>query len=120
VLFPLLLILLGTAEFGRYFSQQLTMQHAAREAARVIALQYDDPGMDLATLQVETEAAIDDLLPSGLSFADLSPSITYCDGVNLDAIVELQDTLTLAIPAPSAAAWNDLPVRAKARMPCEG
>lgn len=120
MLFPLLLILLGTAEFGRYFSQQLVMQHAAREAARVIALKYDDPGMDLPTLQAEAEASIGNLLPPGLTVADLSPSIDYCDGVQPDAIVNLQDNLTLAIPAPSTAAWNNLPVRATARMPCEG
>jgi Flp pilus assembly protein TadG len=115
---PLLLILLGTAEFGRYFSQQLVMQHAAREAARVIALKYDDPGMDQPTLEAEAEAAISALLPPGLTVADLSPLMDLC--VDEDAVVELEDTLTLAIPGPPSAPWNNLPVTATARMPCEG
>ena len=117
---PLLLIVMGTAEFGRYFSQQLVMQHAAREAARVIALKYDDPGMDPPTLQAETATAISNLLPSGLTVADLNPNITYCDGAVPDAIVNLSDTLTLAIPGPASAPWNNLSVTATARMPCEG
>src|SRR5918995_755953 len=45
VVLPLLLLLLGIVEFGRVFYTQLRLQQAAQQAARQIALHYDDPGL---------------------------------------------------------------------------
>ena len=122
VLLPLLLILLGIVEFGRVYSQQLTMQYAAREAARTIALEYDDPGMTAALLDGEVESALLNMLP----ISDLSELYSYNIGLcstsvtdPQDAVVELEDRLDLAIPLPDDA-FTDVPVRARAQMPCEG
>lgn len=122
VVLPLLLILLGIVEFGRVYSQQLTMQYAAREAARTIALEYDDPGMTTTLLGGEVES---DLL-SMVGISDLSELYSYnielCSTLVTDpqdAVVELEDRLDLAIPVPDDA-FTDVPVRARARMPCEG
>lgn len=122
VVLPLLLILLGVVEFGRVYSQQLSMQYAAREAARTIALEYDDPGMTAALLDGEVESALLNMLP----ISDLSELYSY--NIELcstsvtdpqDAVVELEDRLDLAIPLPDDA-FTDVPVRARAQMPCEG
>jgi len=42
ILIPLLMILLGTIEFGFIFNQQLTVTNAAREGARVLAITRDE------------------------------------------------------------------------------
>ena len=41
VLIPLLLILMGILDFGRAYTQQLSLSAAAREGVRVMALQTD-------------------------------------------------------------------------------
>lgn len=122
VVLPLLLILLGIVEFGRVYSQQLSMQYATREAARTIALKYDDPGMTTESLSSEVESVLLGMLP----ISDLSELYSYnielCSTAVTDpqdAVVELEDRLDLALPVPDDA-FTDVPVRGRAQMPCEG
>jgi hypothetical protein len=122
VLLPLLMLLLGIVEFGRYFSQQLTMQHAAREAAREIALTYDDLGMTSGVLQLAAQDLVLDLVNVD-DLTDLASTFELCDPgvtVSQDAVVTLEQELTLAIPVPDAILADLPPVRARAEMPCEG
>ena len=121
VLLPLLMLVLGIVEFGRIYSRQLMMQHAAREAAREIALSYDDLGMTSGLLQMAAEDIILDLVPVD-DITDLAPTIQLCNPAvttSQDAVVTLEEDLTLAIPLPDAVVDN-VTVRAKAEMPCEG
>lgn len=121
VLLPLIMLVLGIVEFGRVYSRQLTMQHAAREAAREIALTYDDLGMTSTLLQLTAEEIILDLVAVD-DIADLSPTIQLCDPLvtgDQTAVVTLEEDLTLAIPLPDAV-LDDVTVDARAKMSCEG
>lgn len=116
VLFPLLLILLGIVEFGRVYSTQLRLQHAAREVAREAALLYDDP--DILNLGDLLEQTLDDLID------DLGPLerqvITPCstEAPDQDAEVYLEDRIDLVIPLPEQ--LDSVPIAANAVMSCEG
>lgn len=120
VLLPLLMLVLGIVEFGRIYSRQLMMQHAAHAAAREIALSYDDLGMTSGLLQLQAEDLIGDLL-NVEDLAELSPTFELCDPAVTepqDAVVTLEQDLSLAIPVPDAV-LEDVTVRARAAMPCE-
>lgn len=122
VLLPMLLILLGIIEFGRLYSQQLTMQQAAREAARTLALKYDDPGITDPILDGMINDTVTDLVPGVGDIAELSPTIDKCDPAGTSdetATVTLEDNLSLRIPMPSSVV-SDVPISATAQMPCEG
>lgn len=122
MLFPLLMLLLGIVEFGRVYSLQLRLQQAAREAAREIALHYDDPGMDSATLTANTNATLTSLLSPAL-VADLDTvSVVQCSTVTsvTDTVVILGDQVQLAIPLLGGGTIGAVGVAAKAQMPCEG
>lgn len=115
VLPPLLMLLFGIVEFGRVYSMKSLMEHVARDAARVIALEHDDPDMT----QEDLENRVDAVLTNGLG--DLNDSvvrelIVYC--TSGDAVVELSLTVDLAIP--DGGALDPVTVTATAKMPCEG
>lgn len=125
----LLLLLLGIVEFSRAFYTQLRLQDAARDTARAIALQYDDPGLlDLGGLADQTLLdTLDGIVNDVGDLTGLVQEITYCStdpaaDPNQAARVRLQQTLTLAIPLPSTAdvSWDTVTVRGAAQMPCEG
>lgn len=121
MLLPLLMLLLGIVEFGRVYSLQLRLQQAAREAAREIALHYDDPGApDLVALKTDTLVT---LLSTDI-VDDLSETIQYCSVTTPptpdDAVVILRDQVELAIPLVGGSTIGSVGVAAKARMPCEG
>lgn len=120
VVFPLLMMLLGIVEFGRAYSTQLQMQHAAREVAREIALSYDDPGpVDLGALADDT---LDDLLGGLASAPDFTTTIIECSLSTPvdDAEVTLEKPLSLAIPLVDGTTLGSITLRARAEMPCEG
>lgn len=124
VVFPLLMLLLGIVEFGRVYSLQLRLQQAAREAAREIALHYDDPGMDLATLTADTNTTITALLSPQI-VADLdTTSVVYCSTTSPptpdNTVVILADQVELAIPLLGGSTIGSVGVAAKAQMSCEG
>lgn len=126
VLLPLLLLLLGIIEFSRVFYTQLRLQDAARDGARAIALQYDDPGpIDL--LDVTTQTLSDTLGIDVGAVGGLIDEITFCSTdaaapPDQRATLALRQTLTLAIPLPSNedVDWDTVTVTGRAQMPCEG
>jgi hypothetical protein len=116
VLFPLLLILLGIVEFGRVYSTQLRLQHAAREVAREAALRYDDSGVtNLGDLLNDT---LDDLVGDlgELEQADITECST-AEPVDR-AEVYLEDRVELVLPVPDTI--RSVPISANAVMTCEG
>ncbi|MBW3605505.1 MAG: pilus assembly protein [Actinobacteria bacterium] len=113
------MLLLGIVEFSRVYSLQLRLQQAAREAAREIALHYDDPDdPDLVALKTDT---LNSLLSPDI-VAGLTESIVYCDTATAepDAVVTLSDQVELAVPLFGGSTIGTVGVAAKARMPCEG
>ncbi|HSK97710.1 MAG TPA: TadE/TadG family type IV pilus assembly protein [Euzebyales bacterium] len=118
VLLPLLLLLFGVVEFARVYSTQLRLQHAAREAAREIALKHDDPGVlgNLGVLQGIVDNTLDDLVGDLLD--DVATNIVYCDGEVEDARVALAGEVDLVLPLPGDQ-LGSVPVAAEAVMACE-
>lgn len=108
--FPLIALLFGIVEFSRVFSMQLRLQQAAREAAREIALHYDDPGPP-----PDPDAVIDGLVGAGIN-----RTILGCSDPTDDATVTLTTQLTLAVPQLGVGALGPINVAARAQMPCEG
>lgn len=120
LLFPLLMLMLGIVEFSRVYSFQLRLQQAAREAAREVALHYDDPGMDLLALTALADDTLTQLLGADLVDDLDTMSVVLCSSPTDDAIVTLGDEVDLAIPAPGGSPLGAVDVAAKAQMPCEG
>lgn len=127
VLLPLLLVLLGIVEFGRVYSQQLTMQHAVREAAREIALDYDDPGMTDGILNLNAQQTLVDLIPAIDDITDLTDlnvfTVQRClvgGDPSQRAIVRLEAETSLQIPGLAGTELGTVPISAAAEMPCEG
>jgi uncharacterized membrane protein len=117
VLLPLLLLLLGIVEFSRVFYTQLRLQQAAQQAARQIALHYDDPGLTgLSGIINDTLLdALDGVVESlgELTYQDVDSCSTSASGPQ-DASVVLQDTVAIALPL------DPVTVTGSATMPCEG
>jgi TadE-like protein len=117
VVLPLLLLLLGIVEFARVFYTQLRLQQAAQQAARQIALHYDDPGLtSLSDLVDETlldalDGVVDDL--SDLTYKSVS-LCTIDPLIPEDAEVVLRYTVPVAVPV------DPVTVTGSATMPCEG
>lgn len=124
VLVPLLLIVFGAVDFGRFYSQRLSMQYAARETARTIALKYDDETITTEVLEFLVDEQLVDLLPDVDSVAELDDtysiqtqicSLTDPDGT---AIVSLEKELEIFNPFADLAGLRT--IDAYAEMPCEG
>lgn len=107
--FPLIVLLFGIVEFSRLFSLQLRLQQAAREAAREVALHYDDP------TPPDPNAIIDNLVGAGVTRA-----IDGCTGSDDDTTIVLEDTVDLVVPELGGGQLGAVDVAARARMPCEG
>jgi Flp pilus assembly pilin Flp len=91
VLLPLLLlILIGTMEFGRVFNVQNSLTQAAREGARHGAINYDK-----ATLDVEGTALAAAPSLSGLGVAVAHNADACAPGQNIEV------TTTIALPSMS-------------------
>jgi len=125
VLLPLLLLLLGIVEFSRVYYNQLRLQDAARDGARVIALEYDDP--DLISIGDLTNQTLSEALGVDIGELDeIIDEIVYCttsaDASGQNAKVVLRETLTLALPLPDneSVDWDTVTVTGSALMPCEG
>ncbi|WP_457963121.1 pilus assembly protein [Arthrobacter sp. D1-29] len=73
ILLPLLLMLvLGTIEFGRAYNAQITLTNAAREGVRVMAIAKDQAGA--RTAAKNAAAAVS----SGIPDSDITLSTTIC------------------------------------------
>lgn len=70
----LLLVLLGIFEFGRLFNIQLVVSNAAREAARVMAIE-DDP----STAKSAGVSATAGVLNPALTTADVAINLISCE-----------------------------------------
>ena len=108
ILLPLIILLFGVVEFGRAYSLHQRMNYAAREAARAVALHWDDdPAPDLLALAEDTVAA---------TFND-PPTVVgpvTCD-LDADTTIVLQDSISLVIPGFD----QTLDLEATAQMSCE-
>lgn len=118
VALPLVLLLLGIIEFGRVFYVQVRLQQAAQQAARQIALHYDDPGLTLGLDEIVENTllnALDGLVTSvgDLTYYDITECETDATGPQ-DAQVTLQYTVPIAVPV------DPITVTGRATMPCEG
>lgn len=120
VLIPLLVVLLGMVEVGRAYAMQFRLQQAARDTARDIALQFDDPSL---TSPIDDVA--DDTLDQALGSwtGDVVRTLVYCTTADPPptphvAVVTLRLPLDLAIPVPDAPLSTE--IVGHARMPCEG
>lgn len=84
VLIPLLLILMGVIDFGRVYTQKLTLTSAAREGARVMAVQNDPIAARIATVSAGT--ALWSCPPAGC--ASLTPvQIAALTGNGIEVVV---------------------------------
>lgn len=111
------MLMLGVIEFSRVYSLQLRLQQAAREAAREIALTYDDPGPP--TLDVRVDTLLRDLLSDEIVDDLDTKTIVICSATQPDAVVTLIDQIDLAIPLVGGSTIGAVPVAAKAQMACE-
>lgn len=119
VLLPLMMLLLGIVEFSRAWSMQLRLQEAAREAAREVALSYDDPGVtDVSGLamgrlvELLGDTLVDELDTVTIVECSLTTPVP-------DAVVTLQDQLSLAIPLADGTTLGSVTVGGRSQMPCE-
>lgn len=121
VLFPLVMLLLGTVEFGRYYSVKLAFERAAGAAAREIALHHDE--LTPAQLDAKVDGHLA-LVPPEYRDPFGTKTIVKCSPTEPDAIVVVGDSVDLAIPLPdvggSGRTSPSVGVAARARMPCEG
>ncbi|MFD5276608.1 TadE/TadG family type IV pilus assembly protein [Pseudarthrobacter sp. NPDC058362] len=83
----LLLILIGTMEFGRVFNIQNSLTQAAREGARHAAIHYDDGSLDVEGTALGAAPSLDGL---GVTVTDNAASCS--DGSN----VEVTTSVTLS------------------------
>ncbi|QOD02401.1 TadE/TadG family type IV pilus assembly protein [Pseudarthrobacter sp. BIM B-2242] len=83
ILLPLLLMLLiGTIEFGRVFNVQISLNQAAREGARHAAIHYGDPTLDVEGTALAAAPSLDNLTVL------VTDNATECadDGANVEVI----------------------------------
>jgi Flp pilus assembly protein TadG len=128
LLLPLLvLIVFGMIDFGRAINAQITITQAAREGARVLAIQgplATDPVTGLPTYQARAKAAALGL--SGVTVTDLpdtsSPSQTGCPPnagqTGDDAVVKVTYKFTFITPVV-AFFGTTMQLTAQGQMPCE-
>lgn len=87
VLLPLLLlILIGTMEFGRVFNVQNSLTQAAREGARHAAIHYSDGTMDVAGTALDAAPSLDGL---GVNVSDNGDECAEGRNVQVTASVSL-------------------------------
>jgi len=98
VLIPLILILLGVIDFGRAYTQQLSLSAAAREGVRVMAVQNDP-----ATARAKVRDAATALSPA-LTDSQITISGTGCPtGYSVGQTV----TVTVTYPLTSITGMFD-------------
>lgn len=100
----------GVIQFGRAYSTQLRLNYAAREAAREVALGWNDPGLLLPLVDLAESTVAE-------TFEPPLPTITgpVTCAPDADATVVLQHSVSIVIPGFE----RTVPLEAKAQMPCE-
>ncbi|MCQ6271397.1 pilus assembly protein [Pseudarthrobacter sp. R1] len=97
----LLLILIGTMEFGRVFNVQNSLTQAAREGARHAAIHYDDSSLDVEGAALDAAPSLAGL---GVAVADNAAACA--------ADANVQVTTTVILPSLSGfldAGWFGSP-----------
>lgn len=106
VLPVLLLIMVGTVEFGRAYNAQISLTHAARETARDMAINHN-----WTKAQAAGRAAATSLQPSSMSFTTSSATCPKNTTVSI----------TITYPLPTVTGLiDDLTLTSKAAMRCGG
>jgi len=82
----LLLILMGTIEFGRVLNVQISMTQAAREGARYAAIHYKQPGLNVTGTAL---AAAPSLSGLGVTVTNNASSCTAGANVTVTTTVSL-------------------------------
>lgn len=90
----LLLILIGTIEFGRVLNIQVSMSQAAREGARYAAIHYKDPGLNVTGATLAAAPSL-----SGLPVSVTNNASTCTAGANV--------TVTTSVSLPSMTGFLD-------------
>ena len=104
----LVLLVFGIIEFGIAFNNYITITHAAREGARLAAVDLNNP--DLKTIIVERA------YPVAITEDDIE--ITTPLGTNIGDPVEVEVTYDFTVTIPLAGSW-DIPLTNKAIMRLE-
>jgi len=90
----LLLVVMGTIEFGRVLNVQISMTQAAREGARYAAIHYQDPGLNVTSATLAAAPSL-----SGLPVAVTNNAGSCAAGANV--------TVTTRVTLPSLSGFLD-------------
>jgi Flp pilus assembly pilin Flp len=109
LILPLLIMLVfGIVEFGIAFNNYVTITHAAREGARIAAVDLNNP--DLKNIIIERS------YPVSITPDDIT--ISTPEGTNIGDPVEVEITYNISITIPLVGSW-DIPLKNKAIMRLE-
>jgi len=109
LILPILIILVfGIVEFGIAFNNYITITHAAREGARIAAVDLNNP--DLKNIIIERA------YPVPITPEDIT--ISTPEGTNIGDPVEVEITYNISITIPLVGSW-DIPLKNKAIMRLE-
>lgn len=109
LILPLLIMLVfGIVEFGIAFNNYVTITHAAREGARIAAVDLNNP--DLKNIIIERA------FPVQITEDDIVISTT--EEKNIGDPVEVEITYNISITIPLVGSW-DIPLKNKAIMRLE-
>ena len=109
LILPILIILVfGIVEFGIAFNNYIALTHAAREGARIAAVDLNNP--DLKNIIIERA------FPVQITEDDIV--ISTPEGTNIGDPVEVEITYNISITIPLVGSW-DIPLKNKAIMRLE-
>jgi len=109
LILPLLIMLVfGIVQFGIAFNNYITITHAAREGARIAAVDLNNP--DLKNIIIERA------FPVQITEDDIVISTT--EEKNIGDPVEVEITYNISITIPLVGSW-DIPLKNKAIMRLE-
>lgn len=109
LILPILIILVfGIVQFGIAFNNYITITHAAREGARIAAVDLNNP--------VLKNIIIERAFPVQITEDDIV--ISTPEGTNIGDPVEVEITYNISITIPLVGSW-DIPLKNKAIMRLE-
>ena len=109
LILPILVILVfGIFEFGIAFNNYITITHAAREGARLAAVDLNNPNLK--------GIIIERAIPVPITESDIT--INTPEGTNIGDPVEVEITYDISIEIPLVGSW-DIPLKNKAIMRLE-
>lgn len=109
IILPILVVLIfGIFQFGLAYNNYITITHAAREGARLAAVDLNNPYLK----QIIIERAY----PLPITEGDII--ISTPEGTNIGDPVEVEITYNITIEIPLVGSWN-IPLKSKAVMRLE-